>query len=248
MKPVRAVTFDFWETLVKDSADNLRAQRDLRIQALRRALDEAGAPRPEAEIAEAHDRSAEVLRERFWSRHRDQSYAEQVRLVLDCAAPGLAGRMPRPLFEELVEAYITPVLRYPPAIILGAAEAVRSLAARDVRVGIISNTGRTPGVILRRFLEGHGLLRYFAVISYSDEIGYRKPDAEIFLRTLSLAGAAPEEAVHVGDNPVDDVTGAQGVGMRGVHYAADGRTAAAHADFAIADLAELPERLFRVAS
>src|SRR6266540_3244979 len=195
---IRAVTFDFWETLVRDSAENLRAQRALRIQALGHALDRAGAPRTEAEVAEAHDRSAEVLRERFWSHHRDPSYAEQVRLVLDCAAPG-------------------------------AAEAVQALTARGVRVGIISNTGRTPGVILRRFLEGHDLLRYFTVISYSDEVGYRKPDAEIFLRTLKLAGAEPAEAAHVGDNPLDDVTGAQGVGMRGVHYAADGRIPAAHA-------------------
>ncbi|HET8579331.1 MAG TPA: HAD family hydrolase [Methylomirabilota bacterium] len=244
--PIRVVTFDFWETLVQDSPDNLRAQRDLRIQALRRALEQAGAPRPEAEVAEAHDRSAEVLRERFWSRHRDPSHADQVRLVLDCAVPGLAGRLPGPLFEELVEGYITPVLRYPPALVSGAAETVRTLVARGVKVGIISNTGRTPGVILRRLLEQHALLRHFAVISYSDEIGYRKPDAEIFLRTLRLAGAAPAQAAHVGDNPLDDVTGAQGVGMRAIHYAVEGRVPAAHADLTVTDLAQLPARLERL--
>ena len=246
MKPIRAVTFDFWETLVKDSTENLRAQRDLRIQALRRALDLAGAPCAEAGVAEAHDRSAAVLRERFWSRHRDPSYPEQVRLVLDCAAPGATERLPQPFFEELVEAYISPVLRYPPALTAGAAETVRALAARGVRVGIISNTGRTPGVILRRFLESHDLLRHFAVISYSDEVGYRKPDAEIFLRTLRLVDAAPAEAVHVGDNPLDDVTGAQGVGMRGVHYAADGRVPAAHADLHVTDLRVLLASLERL--
>ena len=246
MPAIRAVTFDFWETLVRDSAENLRAQRALRIQALGHALDRAGAPRTEAEVAEAHDRSAEVLRERFWSHHRDPSYAEQVRLVLDCAAPGAAERLPRPLFEELVESYISPVLRYPPALTAGAVEAVQALTARGVRVGIISNTGRTPGVILRRFLEGHDLLRHFTVISYSDEVGFRKPDAEIFLRTLKLAGAEPGEAAHVGDNPLDDVTGAQGVGMRGVHYAADGRIPAAHADLHVTDLRALPASLERL--
>jgi putative hydrolase of the HAD superfamily len=246
VKPIRAVTFDFWETIVKDSSENLRAQRALRIQALGRALDRAGAPRSEAEVAEAHDRSAEVLRERFWSRDRDLSHAEQVRLVLDCATPGAAERLPRPFFEELVEAYISPVLRYPPVLTAGAAEAVRALTARGVRVGIISNTGRTPGVILRRFLEGHDLLRHFTVISYSDEVGYRKPDAEIFLRTLRLAGAEPADAVHVGDNPLDDVTGAQRVGMRGVHYAADGRIPAAHADLHVSDLGALPASLERL--
>ena len=150
------------------------------------------------------------------------------------------------LFEEAVAGYIEPVLQLPPELEPRAAEAVRELASRGVALGIVSNTGRTPGVILRRVLERHDLLRHFTAISYSDEVGYRKPDPEIFRRTLSLAGAAPEEAAHVGDNPLDDVTGAQGVGMRGVHYVADGRFTAAHADLAVGDLGELPEMLERL--
>ncbi len=246
MTSIRAVTFDFWETLVIDSPENLRAQRELRIRALHRALRRMGAPLTETETAEAHDRSGEVLRERFWSRHRDPSSQEQLRLVLDCAVPGLAGRMPRALLDETLEAYISPVLVHPPGLTPGAAEAVRGLAARGVTLGIISNTGRTPGIILRKLLARHDLLRHFTAISYSDEVGYRKPGPEIFRRTLSLAGAAPEEAAHVGDNPLDDVTGAQGAGMRGVHYAAAGRFAAAHADLAVGDLGELPEMLDRL--
>ena len=246
MRRIRAVTFDFWETLVSDSPENLRAQRELRIRALHRALSRMGAPLTEEETAEAHDRSGEVLKERFWNRHRDPSSEEQLRLVLDCAVPGVAESMPRPLLDETLEAYISPVLVHSPALTPGAARAVRGLAARGVTVGIISNTGRTPGVILRQLLERHDLLRHFAVISYSDEVGYRKPGPEIFRRTLSLAGAAPAEAAHVGDNPLDDVMGAQGVGMRGVHFAAHGRLAAAHADLAVGDLGELPEMLDRL--
>jgi FMN phosphatase YigB (HAD superfamily) len=49
----------------------------------------------------------------------------------------------------------------------------------------------------------------------------------------------------VGDNPVADVQGAQGVGMRGVHYAADGRAGAVHADLVIADLGDLVGQLMR---
>jgi FMN phosphatase YigB (HAD superfamily) len=49
----------------------------------------------------------------------------------------------------------------------------------------------------------------------------------------------------VGDNPVADVQGAQGVGMRGVHYAAAGRPGAIHADLIVADLGDLAERLTR---
>ena len=240
---ISTVTFDFWETLVKDSPENLNAQRNLRVEALRLALSRAGAGLAVEEVEEAYDRSLTVLQERFWSRHRDPTYREQVRLVLDCAVPGVADRLADDMLEVAVTAYISPVLSFPPALQSGAAEAVRGLAARGLTLGIISNTGRTPGIMLRRVLEAHDLLRHFSVISYSDEVGYRKPDPEIFRRTLARAGAAAPEAAHVGDNPVDDVAGARGAGMRAVHYAAGGRAGAPHADLVVTDLAELPERL-----
>lgn len=245
---IRVVTFDFWDTLVCDSAANLRAQRGLRIEAIRRALGQAGVPLTEAEAEEAHDRSGRLLEERFWNRHRDPGHEEQVRLVLESAAPGVTARMSRALFEEAVEAYISPVLSYPPALNPGVAEAVRGLAAGGVRLGIISNTGRTPGIVLRRVLERHGLLDFFGAVSYSDEVGVRKPDPEIFRVTLERAGSEPAEAAHVGDNPVADVQGARGIGMRAVHYVPGGRGPAADADLAVAHLAELPQRLFRIAS
>ena len=240
---IRLVTFDFWETLVADSADNLAAQRRLRVDGLRAALVRAGAP-VAADAAEAgYDRSQDLLVERYWSRHRDPSYREQVRLVIDCLAPGAAAAMPEPLFEETVAAYISPVLAHPPRLQPGAGDAVRALVDRGVVLGIVSNTGRTPGVVLRKILEGHALLRHFSVISYSDEVGYRKPDAEIFRRTLAAAGAAPHEAVHVGDNPEADVAGARAVGIRGVHYAVAGAPAP-EADLVVTDLAGLPALLW----
>lgn len=239
---IRAVTFDFWETLVHDNPENLRIQSEMRVAGLCAALARAGRVLPEDEVARAYERSAGVLAERFWSRHRDPTYREQVLVVLECVAPGAGRAMGPAALEEAVEAYISPVLSRPPALEPGAAEAVRRLAARGCTLGIISNTGRTPGIVLRRVLEAHGLLDYFRVISYSDEVGIRKPDAVIFHRTLARAGVTPAEAAHVGDNPVDDVMGARGAGMRGVHYAG-GRRASEDADLVVEDLRDLPDRL-----
>ena len=50
---VKAVTFDFWETLVQDSAENLRGQRRLRIEALHRAVRRAGCELEESLVVEA---------------------------------------------------------------------------------------------------------------------------------------------------------------------------------------------------
>ena len=244
---IRLVTFDFWDTLVTDSPENLRAQRGLRVAAIRRALRDAGAPVSETEAEDVHERSGETLVERFWSLHRDPSPAEQLRIVLDTRGEGIAARLDPAAFAAALDAYISPVLAHPPDLCPGAGRAVRELAARGVSLGIVSNTGRTPGVILRRVLERHGLLGYFGAISYSDEVGFRKPEARIFHVTLERAGMAPDEAVHVGDNPDADVVGAQGVGMRAAHYTAGFRRPSAEAELLIPDLAMLADAVFRIA-
>jgi putative hydrolase of the HAD superfamily len=240
---IKAVTFDFWQTLVEDSPVNLARQRARRIEAIGRSLHRAGHRLSRAEVETAYERSERLLHERFWSCDRDPLIADQVRFVLDVAAPGLSAGLDPAALEEAVTGYIDPVLHFPPDLHPGAAEAVTELAARGIALAIVSNTGRTPGIILRQILARYDLLRHFSVISYSDEVGYRKPDPEIFRRTLAGLGAEARFAAHVGDNPDADVTGAQRAGMRGVHLAAGGRSPATHADLVVTDLRHLADRL-----
>jgi hypothetical protein len=68
---IRLVTFDFWDTLVVDSPENLRAQRALRVKAIRRARGAAGAPVSDVAAEEIHERSGLALAERFWSQNRE---------------------------------------------------------------------------------------------------------------------------------------------------------------------------------
>ena len=58
-----------------------------------------------------------------------------------------------------------------------------------------------------------GLEKYFSIIIAADEIGRSKPDPAPFLAALERAAAEPHETLHVGDHPVDDVQGAQAVGL-----------------------------------
>lgn len=244
-EPLAAVTFDFWETLVRDSPENLTRATERRVASLAAILERAGCPRPVQQVEAAHERCGAEMTERFWTTNREPSIHDQVRLFFDCLETGLCDRLDRRIFVDAVEAYGAPAFEYPPDPMPGAQEAVRALAARGLRLGIVSNTGRTPGVVLRRLLERYDLLRHFEAIaiSYSDEVGFRKPDARIFKRTLEALGVEPARALHVGDNPDHDVAGARELGMRTAHYAIDGRVASPHADIVVADLAELPARL-----
>jgi len=79
------------------------------------------------------------------------------------------------------------------------------------RLAVISNWDVSLHKALRRF----GLAPYFELAIASLEEGVEKPEATLFHLTLDRLGALPEEALHVGDDPVDDLTGARNAGMRG---------------------------------
>ncbi len=243
-RPV-AVTFDFWETLVQDTPENLARAGARRVQSLAALLEGAGCGCPPESVEQAHERCLTLMTERFWTTDREPSIREQVRLFLDCLDEGLCESLGEARFARAVEAYGIPALEYPPVPMPGAIDALRALSARGIPLGIVSNTGRTPGVVLRRILERHDMLRYFdtVAIAYSDEVGFRKPDARIFRRALEALGVSPARALHVGDNPDADVLGAQRAGMRAAHYAFAGAAPSPVADLVVKDLAELPRLL-----
>jgi len=58
-----------------------------------------------------------------------------------------------------------------------------------------------------------GLEKYFKIIVSADEIGLSKPDPAPFLAALERAGVEPQQALHIGDHPVDDIQGARDVGL-----------------------------------
>jgi putative hydrolase of the HAD superfamily len=119
--------------------------------------------------------------------------------------------------DTLDEAYCRPILSAMPVPNSGALEALHALQARGLRLALICNTGRTPGKMLRLVLDRVGLADYLGVLSFSDEVGVRKPHPEIFLKTLAALGVRPQQAAHVGDDLTTDIAGARGVGMRAVH-------------------------------
>ena len=57
-----------------------------------------------------------------------------------------------------------------------------------LKIGLISNTGMTPGTTFRAHLENIGLLGFFDVLTFSDEVKLSKPSEEIFRLTLRALG------------------------------------------------------------
>jgi putative hydrolase of the HAD superfamily len=87
--------------------------------------------------------------------------------------------------------------------------ALASLAARGLKLGVISNFEPWLEEVLRR----EGVLPLLSALAISGVLGVAKPDPEIFRAALKQAEVAPSAAIHVGDHPEVDGTAARAVGI-----------------------------------
>ncbi len=241
---IEAVTFDFWETLAQDSPENLRRARDLRIDGLREVLRGAGFDRPREPFEAAHEESMRRIAA-VWGTGKDVGTREQVGMFLGCLDASLPGAMGGDTWPSLEEAYATPALSFPPAVRPGSGRVLWALRERGIRIGLISNTGRTPGRVLRIILQRAGLLEHFDALTFSDEAGLRKPDPRVFRWTLNKLGSRPEKAAHVGDDLEADVGGARAAGLRGIHLTNGGAAGPIVPDATISGFEELLPALER---
>jgi putative hydrolase of the HAD superfamily len=237
---IEAVTVDFWGTLIAEGPHADDRYRHRRLVDFEAILTAAGLPVTWPELARGYTASGRELG-RLWSENRDIPVEGHVAAILDGTSSGLRERVAPETMAALVEAYWRPALVAPPAADARAREAIEAVRARGIRLAVLSNTMRTPGLALRKVLAFHGLLDAFAHLTFSDEVGVRKPAPEIFHLTLRRLGVPADRAVHVGDDPVLDVEGARAAGMRVIQvlYRGDtGRSPAAHR--VIRHLGELP--------
>ena len=131
----------------------------------------------------------------------------------------------------------------------GTLDVLRALRDRGLALGLVSNVTLLPH-LMRADLEALGILGLLDATTFSSEVGTRKPDPAIFLDALGKLGAEPAAAVFVGDRVVDDVGGAQAVGMRAVltrEFRQEQPGDEPTPDAVIERLDELPDALDRLA-
>ena len=96
----------------------------------------------------------------------------------------------------------------------GMIELVDALAARGLGVGVISNSEGG----LAELIDEIGWAGRFAVVADSGKLGLEKPGPEIFAWTTSRLGVDAAELAHVGDSLAADVEGALGAGIRAIWF------------------------------
>lgn len=194
---IQAVTFDLWGTLILDLDGydcKVRVKREeLLYNAVKGKISKD-------ELVNALEQSwlhIQSIRETL----RDVPTSEQIQILQALLN----------VDADLEKPYTEAVLHLPPRINPCAKEVLTHL---NTRIGLISNTGRTPGTVLRSVLSTLGILEFFDVTLFSNEVGYLKPHPAIFKEASRTLGVPLSQMLHVGDDTDTDIQGALQTGMQ----------------------------------
>jgi HAD superfamily hydrolase (TIGR01549 family) len=206
MAPVKAVTLDFFDTLARHRHG--RGRGELYQDYLRRH-DLAAAPwehevtydvfrfyagaysprtSPDAKLAFWTEFTRRLFERTAVRGVTSRDFAAHAEAVRDIFGPNCFT-----LFDEV------------PAVLA-------RLRSQGYRLGIISNWPAG----LAHFCDELGILGYLDCVIVSAEVGYEKPDPRIFQAASLRLLVPPPKILHVGDQPIDDVQGAQAAGFRPV--------------------------------
>jgi putative hydrolase of the HAD superfamily len=86
------------------------------------------------------------------------------------------------------------------------------LKTRNITLAVASNwDDRLPRLLRELSLSPHFDHQFISAL-----MGHVKPEPAFFNHALKMLGLDASEVVHVGDDPVEDLTGALGMGIKGV--------------------------------
>ncbi|MFH6989077.1 HAD family hydrolase [Flavobacterium collinsii] len=113
-------------------------------------------------------------------------------------------------FYEETEALF---IKYKPELIFPDTKKLfQEMTNEDKSINILSNTAFIKGRTLRKLLAHYELTDYFKFQIYSDEVGFSKPNNEIFQLVFdeinTFKSAQKKQILHVGDNSIADYNGA----------------------------------------
>ena len=215
MAEITAVTFDLWQTLLLDERDLGQARALVRLEAAQSVLAKFGEEYDLEHIREAYQSCFQRCHE-IRIGGLDVDFREQVSIFVDNISSGLSARLDSGSMDEIAHFYADSFLIHPPPAHADAVDVLQGVKDMGLRIGLISNTGMTPGFTFRSYMEDQGMLDYFHTLTFSDEVKLAKPSSEIFLMTLRSLEATPEQTIHVGDHVLNDVVGAKRCGLKTV--------------------------------
>ncbi len=219
--PIKAVTFDFWDTIVEDESDEPKRQAQglLSKKLERRRLAWAALNAVEAIDQATVDLAYDVTHAASDLVWRQNHINWTVTQFFDVLLNGLGRKLPAADKARLIEDIGRMEVDLPPDAVPGIAAAIAELSTR-YKLCIVSDTIVTPGTGLRQILDHHGVGQYFDGFAFSDEVGRSKPNRAMFDAAAEQLGVELSEIVHIGDREANDVKGPQALGAKAILFTA----------------------------
>lgn len=210
---IKAITIDFWNTIF-DSSNGIE-RNQLRINTLKSKLSELGLNISDEEYQLAMQNAWEYFNGIWKNEQRTLSTYESVLFFWSYFnAP-----IDKSAIDEVVKVFEDCILYHPPSLFEGAAEAFKTLSSKYM-LGIISDTGFSPGRVLRELLQNNSILQYFSAFSFSNETGVAKPHPNAYYHIFKELNCKPEHAIHIGDIEETDIEGAKNLNMLAIRFLA----------------------------
>lgn len=204
---IKAITFDLWNTLFKNIF-----YTDRRKGLIKNFLEKNGFEISNAHLNQVFKSNFNFLNPQFktmqfkhiYTQSRINNMFDELKIELKIED----GKEINNTFEALM-------LTNPPALKKGVFNTLSTLSV-DYSISMISDTGITPGRIIREVLKDYNILDFFDVTVFSDETGFYKPHPIAFQTALNLLKYPPRNAIHVGDLLDTDIKGAIDYQMQAV--------------------------------
>jgi len=203
---VKAVIVDYIGTLVNANYYNMEASR----RTLHKALADAGFETSLAEFLDAYTQAHEKYRA-----VRYEQFREVTNSVWVCEALNSLGCTASPEDSRIKVALNVFFQNYVESLELRPyAKKLLARIREHCKLGLVSNFTYAP--VVYASLRKLGINQFFNAVLVSDENGWRKPHKQIFQDALRKLQVTAEEAIFIGDSPLEDIKGAQAAGIKTV--------------------------------
>jgi len=211
----KSVTIDIWETIIgeKDFSSFSQTRMETKCENSYNYLSKFIKEIEYKNIVLAHEYIFNEIA-KFSRFHSDKLFNDWLFIFIEKIHPELKNNMNKEDIILLGDIVDQAFIQNPPEIFPGTYELIEFCRSKDLKIGIISNTGFNSPKVYREFFSKNDL--FYDAMSLSNELGTAKPHSIIFLDTLRKLYTDPENAIHFGDNPVADILGATNVGMDAV--------------------------------
>jgi HAD superfamily hydrolase (TIGR01549 family) len=206
---IKAVVTDYIGTLVNANYYNMDASQ----RTLHEALANAGLETGLEEFLEAYTHAHEKYRV-----VRYEQFREVTNSVWVCEALNSLGCSVNEDDSRVKAALNVFFQRYVESLTLRPyAKKLLKRMKEHCKLGLVSNFTYAP--VVYTSLSNLGINQFFDAVVVSHESGWRKPHMLIFQDVLGKLGVKAEEAVFIGDSPLEDIKGAKQAGLKTVFVA-----------------------------